>query len=240
MFTYRLFNDDILLFESPCEQRHEPATEPGAHSGDRKEKVRVLAPFDMMPHTSLIHSTARHNTVYVRMVEQIGSPRMEDGCHSSEESFIGSKCINGTPGGLEHTVVEDTLMSHSNRMQTIRHREYDMEVLDRDNLFPAELNPLFTLLVLTLGAMPVTTAVVADMHIPTLGAHLYMPTKDTGPALGHVGESLSDRCYDVMLTKEIPSMTADDLSDVETGPHRFGGKIVSISRTCFIGSMSAT
>jgi hypothetical protein len=43
-----------------------------------------------------------------------------------------------------------------------------------------------------------------------------------------------------MLTKEIPSMTADDLSDVETGPHRFGGKIVSIRRTYFIGSMSAT
>ena len=67
-----------------------------------------------------------------------------------------------------------------------------------------------------------------------------MPAKGTGPAEGHVGESPSDRCYDVMLTKEIPSMTADDLSDVETGPHRFGGKIVSIRRTYFIGSMSAT
>jgi hypothetical protein len=131
-------------------------------------------------------------------------------------------------------------MLDSNRMQTIRHSEYDMEVLGRDNLFPAELNPLFTLLVLTLGAMPVTTAVVADMHIPTLGAHLYMPTKDTGPALGHVSKSSSDGRYDLMLRKELISMTSDNLTNVKFGPHRLGGKMVSISRTCFIGSMSAT
>jgi hypothetical protein len=240
MFTYRLFNDDILLFESPCEQRHEFASELGAHGSNRKEKVTVLTPLDMMPYTTFIHSTSRHNTVYVRMVEQIGSPRMEDGSHAGCESLLGSKSIDGTPGGLEHTVVEDTLMSHSNRMQTIRHREYDMEVLDRDNLFPAELNPLFTLLVLTLGAMPVTTAVVADMHIPTLGAHLYMPTKDTGPALGHVSKSSSDGRYDLMLRKELISMTSDNLTNVKFGPHRLGGKMVSIRRTCFIGSMSAT
>ena len=110
-------------------------------------------------------------------------------------------------------------------MQTIRHREYDMEVLGRDNLFPAELNPLFTLLVLTLGAMPVTTAVVADMHIPTLGAHLYMPTKDTGPALGHVSKSSSDGRYDLMLRKELISMTSDNLTNVKFGPHRLGGKM---------------
>ena len=78
------------------------------------------------------------------------------------------------------------------------------------------------------------------MHIPAFGTDLHMPSKGTGPAKGHVGESPTDRCYDVMLTKELPSMTADDLSDVETGPHRFGGKIVSIRRTYFIGSMSAT
>ena len=78
------------------------------------------------------------------------------------------------------------------------------------------------------------------MHIPAFGTYLDMPAKGTGPAEGHVGESPSDRCYDVMLTQELPSMTADDLSDVETGPHRLGGKMVSISRTCFIGSMLAT
>jgi hypothetical protein len=88
--------------------------------------------------------------------------------------------------------------------------------------------------------MAVPAAVIADMHIPAFGTDLHMPSKGTGPAKGHVGESPTDRCYDVMLTKELPSMTADDLSDVEACPHRLGGKMVSISRTCFCGSMSAT
>ena len=76
MLTYRLINDDAFLLESSCEQRHESATELGAHGDDGKEKVRALTSLDMMPHTSHIHSTARHNTVNVRMVEQIRTPRM--------------------------------------------------------------------------------------------------------------------------------------------------------------------
>jgi hypothetical protein len=131
-------------------------------------------------------------------------------------------------------------MSHRNGMQTIRHSEYDMEVFSRDNLFPAECNPLLTLLVLTLGTMSVTTAVVADMHIPALGTHLDMATKGASPALSHVSESSSDCRYDLMLRKELISMTSDNLTNVKFGPHRLGGKMVSIRRTCFIGSMSAT
>jgi hypothetical protein len=240
MFTYRLFNDDILLFESPCEQRHEFASELGAHGSDRKEEVRVLTTLDMMPHASLIHSATRHNTVYVRMVEQIGSPRMEDGSHAGCESLLGSKSINSSPCSFEHTIVKLPLISHRNGMQTCRYREYDMEVLDRDNLFPAELNPLLTLLVLTLGTMSVTTAVIADMHIPALGTHLDMAAKGASPALSHVSENSSDSRHDLMLRKELISITSDNLTNVKFGPHRLGGKMVSIRRTCFIGSISAT
>ena len=241
MFTYRLFNDDILLFESPCEQRHEFASELGAHGSNRKEKVTVLTALEMMPYALLVHSATRHNTVYVRMVEQIGSPRMEDGCHTGCESSFGSKGINSSPCSLEHTIVELPLMSHCNGMQTIGHSEYDMEVLGRDNLFPAELNPLFTLLVLTLWAMSVSATVVADMDVPTFGAYLYMPAQGAGTALRHVPEGSFNRRNDMMLIKELSSMDSDNLADVESRPHLgFGGKMVSISRTCFIGSMSAT
>ena len=49
-----------------------------------------------------------------------------------------------------------------------------MEVLRRDNLFPAAVDPLLALLVLTLGAMAVPATVVTDMYIPALWAHLDM------------------------------------------------------------------
>ena len=241
LLTYRLINDDAFLLEPPCEQRHESASEFAAHGGNWKEKFTVLTALEMMPNAMLIYPASRHNAVNVRMVEQIGSPRMEDGSHPSEKPFIGSKSIDGSPCGLEHTVVEDTLMSHRNRMQTRRYSKYSMEVLRRDNLFPAELYPLLTLLVLTLGTMSVTTAVVADMDVPTFGAYLYMPAQGAGTALRHVPEGSFNRRDDMMLIKELSSMDSDNLADVESCPHLgFGGKMVSISRTCFIGSMSAT
>ena len=166
---------------------------------------------------------------------------MEDGSHAGCESLLGSKSINSSPCSFEHTIVKLPLIGHRNGMQTCRYREYDMEVLHRDNLFPAELYPLLTFLVLTLGTMSVTTAVVADMHIPAFGTHLYMAAKGTGTAQCHVPEGSFNRRNDMMLIKELSSMDSDNLADVESCPHLgFGGKMVSISRTCFIGSMSAT
>jgi hypothetical protein len=126
-------------------------------------------------------------------------------------------------------------------MQTVRHGEYDMEVFYRENLFPAELNPLLTLLLLALGTMTVSATVVADMDVPTFRAYLDMPAQSAGTALCHVPEGSFNRRNDMMLIKELSSMDSDNLADVESCPHLgFGGKMVSISRTCFIGSMSAT
>ena len=99
-----------------------------------------------------------------------------------EQALVLGESLDGSPCSFEHTVVEDTLIGHRDRIQACRHREDDMEVSGRNNLFPAAVNPLLSLLVLALGAMPVTTAVIADMHIPALGTHLDMPAKGTGPA----------------------------------------------------------
>ena len=131
---------------------------------------------------------------------------MEDGSHTSKQTFSSSKGIDGAPCCLEHAVVEDTLMSHCNMMQTLRHSEYDMEVLSRDDLFPAECDPLLTFLVLALGAMTIPAAVIADADIPTFGTNLYMPAKGTGPALGYVGKGSFNRRYNMMLAKKLSSM----------------------------------
>ena len=238
---YFLADDDIFLLESPSEQGHEPAVEFVTHGTNGKQEVAALTSLEMMPRTAFIHSAARYDAVNMRMVEQIGSPGVEDGCHASVKSLPGSKRINGSPCSLEHTVVKDTLVGHCNGMQAIRHCEYDMEVLGRDNLFPSKVNPLLSLLVLALGTMTVTTAVVADMHIPTLGTYLHMPSKGTGPALGHVSKGPLYSSYDVMTSKEFFSVFPYNLTEVVGSPHFFlGGNMTSIRRTCFIGSMSAT
>ena len=93
---------------------------------------------ERMPYALFVYPTTRHNAVNVRMVEQVRSPRMENGSHTSKQSLCSSEGVDGAPCCLEHTVVEDTLMSHRDRMQTRRQREYDMEILSRDDFFPAE------------------------------------------------------------------------------------------------------
>ena len=115
-----------------------------------------------------------------------------------------------------------------------------MKVLRRDDLFLAKIDPLFPLLVLALGAMSVTAAVVADFQFPALGTRLDMSTQSLGSAECQMTEGLSDRCYDQVFTEEFRSVFPDDLPDVEGGSHFLGGKSVSISRTCLAGSMSAT
>ena len=156
----------------------------------------------------------------------------------STEGYIKEVMLS-FPKGLKLTVVELPLVGQRYRMQTVRHREYDMEIPGRDDLFPAELNPLLTLLLLALGAMPVTAAVVADSDVPSFGTHLDMPVQGTGTALRHVPEGSFNRRDYMMLAKELSTVAPDNLTDVEARPHRLGGNMVSISRTCFIGSMFA-
>lgn len=205
-----------------------------------KKEVTLFTTVEMMPHTELVHPSTRHNAVNVRMVEQIGTPRMKDGCHACTQPLVASKVVNGSPSGLEHAIVEGCLMGHGNGMLAIRHREYHMEVLRGDNLLPAESNPLLAFLVLSLRAMAVTTAVVADLYLSAFRAYLHMTSKGAGSAHRHMAKRFSYRRNYIMGTKKLLSMVTYNLTDVEACPHCLGGKRTSISRTCLTGSMSAT
>ena len=240
LLAYSLGDGNLLLLHPAGQQAHETSPELTAHGGHRKEERCISASMNLMPYAIGVNATARYNAVDMWMVKKIRSPRVEDGSHASLKPHLGSKCINSAPCSLEHTVVELPLVSHRYRIQTVRQRENDMEVPDRDDFFPAELNPLLTLLLLALGTMTVSAAVVADMYVPTFGTYLYMPAQGTGTALRHVPEGSFNRRNDMMPAKELSTVAPDNLTDVETRPHRLGGKMVSISRTCFIGSISAT
>ena len=165
---------------------------------------------------------------------------MKNGGHTGTQSLIACKGGDGGPRGLEHAIVEGSLMVNGYRMQAIRHREYHMEVLRGDNLLPAESNPLLAFLVLALRAMAVTTAVVADLYLSAFRAYLHMTSKGAGSAHRHMAKRFSYRRNYIMGTKKLLSMVTYNLTDVEACPHCLGGKRTSISRTCLTGSMSAT
>ena len=93
-------------------------------------------------------------------------------------------------------------------METCRYREYHMEVLRRYDLLPAEADPLLAFLVLTLGAMPVAAAVIANPVLPALGAYFHMSSQRSGPAECHMCKRLPDRRCDTVLPEESFSMAA--------------------------------
>ena len=234
-----LWDGGSLLLQPACQQIHETPTELVAHSSHGEEKRRTSASMNLVPYSLRINASTRYNAVNMGVVKKIRSPRVKDGCHAGLESSVGSESVYSAPCGLEHTVVELPLVSHCDRMQTVRHREYDMEIPDRDDFFPAAFNPLLTLLVLALWTVTVTAAVIADMNIATLWTNLNMPAQGTGTALRHVPEGSFNRRHDLVFAQELPTVAPDNLTDVEARPHRLGGNMVSISRTCFIGSMFA-
>ena len=239
--TYILWDVNSLLLQPTGQEVHETPPELIAYGSHGKEERRASASMDLMPYARRINAAARDDAMNMGVVKDVRSPRVEDGRHTSEQPLLGSKSVNSTPCCLEHTVVELPLVSHRDRMQAIGKREYDMEISGRDDLFPATVNPLLTLLLLALGAMTVTAAVVADPDVPAFGTNLNMPAQSAGTALRHVPEGSFNRRNDMMLAKELSTVAPDNLTDVEARPHLFlGGKMVSISRTCFIGSMLAT
>lgn len=236
-----LRDEKSLLLQPACQQTHETPTELTAYGSYREEKRGASTAMNLMPNARCINASTGYNAVDMGVVKEIRSPRMENGCHTGLKPLSCCKSVNSAPCGLEHTVVELPLVGQRYRMQTVRHREYDMEIPGRDDLFPAELNPLLTLLLLTLGAMTVSAAVVADMYVPTFGTYLYMPAQGTGTALRHVPEGSFNRRNDMMPAKELSTVAPDNLTDVEARPHlALGGNMVSIRRTCLIGSMLAT
>ena len=241
LLAYSMGDGNFLLLQPFGQQTHEASPELTAHGGHRKEERCTSAAMNLMPNARCINASTGYNAVDMSVEKEIRSPRVEDGCHAGLESFVGSESVNSAPCGLEHTVVELPLVSHCDRVQTVGQRENDMEVPDRDDFFPAELNPLLTLLLLALGTMAVSAAVVADMYVPTFGTYLYMPAQGTGTALRHVPEGSFNRRNDMMPAKELSTVAPDNLTDVEARPHlALGGNMVSIRRTCLIGSMLAT
>ena len=212
------------LFKPFSQQGHECSSESWAHCRYREEEVTALTSFELMPHTRFINPTTGHNAVKVRVIEKIGTPCMEDGCHAGADSLTFCKGVKSSPSRLEHAVVEDGLMSHGDRMQACRYREDNVEVLGRDNLLPAEGNPLFAFFVLALGTMPVSATVVTNLHLAALRTNLHVAAKRFCPAKRHVTKSLSDRCNNLMRIEKLSSMIMDNLTNVKSCPHLLEGR----------------
>jgi len=181
------------------------------------------------------------------MVKEIGTPGVKDGGHSGHQPFIISKCFQREPGRLEKAIVKITLILHGNLLQACWNGKYDMEIFHRNDLFLTCMNPFFPFGVLTLGAMPVTTTVIADVDVTTFRTYLNMPSQSAGSAHGDMLKGFPYGRYDLMASEEFIFVTSDDSTDIKRRSHSYlqplrflGGKRTSIGWTCSCGSLSIT
>lgn len=147
--------------------------------------------------------------------------------------------LQSLPRRTEHGAIELIHEVHGKRMQTVGDGEHDVKVLRSwDDLLTAHVNPLLALLVLALRTMTVTAAVVADVHLSTLRAHVNMPAKVSCAAYSHGREGLPDLGNHLETREEVLIMVPDNLPYVILGPaHQ---KMVSRRQIPLLVSIFAT
>ena len=184
-----------------CEHGHELGTEHRTECLHGEEEVAPGSPasLQVVPEAVLVHASARHYAVNVRMVVQVAAPCVQDTGHASLQPQIAEERAQGVPCGAEHRVVEHSLMGHGNLVQAVGNGEHRVEVLHTGHhLVLSHLHPEGALLVLALGAVAVAAAVVAHVHLAALRAHLHVPAEPAGTAQGHPAEGLANRLRHLM------------------------------------------
>lgn len=109
-------------------------------------------------------------------------------------------------------------MGHGYPVQAVGNGEHRVEVLHTGHhLVLAHLHPEGALLVLALGAVAVAAAVVADMNLSALRAHLHMASQVSGAAPGHPVERLVHLFHSLKAGEEISAVVTDNLPDLVSG-----------------------
>ena len=103
------------------------------------------------------------------MVHEVLSPRVEDSDEAGlDPETLFCKFRERLGGDLEKNVINDFPVSQGKRIELVRQREDDVEVLDGEELFPPCLDPLLFLQELAFGAVSVPARVVRYLDMAAL------------------------------------------------------------------------
>ena len=142
---------------------------------------------------------------------------MEYACHTSLQLLFCKELFQGVPCGAEHAGIENGLVGQGYLIQTFGNSEHHMEIRNFGyHFFLALVNPYLPVLVLTLGTVSVTTAVVADMPLSTFRTDFHMSAKRLRATCSNCPKCLLYMIGSGLLGKELLTPVTDDLSYVKT------------------------
>ncbi len=180
---------------------------------NRKQEVAAaLATLQVAPCAAPVHTTAGYDAMYVRVVEKVGAPSVEDACHAPLQPLPPEELLQRCPCRTEHARVKRCLVGHGQRVEAIGDGEYHMEVFDAGyDLFTPHPDPCLPLFVLALWAMAVAATVVADTYFPAIRARVHMSSKPGRTAHGHCLERLAYLRHWAVRVKKNVAPLPDDL-----------------------------
>ena len=136
----------------------------------------------------------------MRVVDQVLPPGVQHRGHANrgpEMLGIGGDGLHRLGRRSEQDVVDDRLVLQRDAGDRRRHREYDMEVGDRQQLGLAIGDPLRAGQTLALRAVPVAAGIVGDADVAAILAALDMAAERRRPA-GSIA-AMTRRCPAVRL-----------------------------------------
>jgi len=107
----------------------------------------------------------------------------------------------------------------ANRIQMIRDRENNVEVLNGQGIFYQIINPECLFCSLAFGTMPVTTTVVTIPYCTAVVAHLLVPPKCSGATGGDLLQYLLLQCREFMVGKQTGAEEIYRMSQLKVCPH---------------------
>ena len=97
--------------------------------------------------------------------------------------MIVGKSLDGLPSGAKQDIIQDARMSPGIRVPDIWDGKYQMKIGNWKQFLFTGIDPLFSLCILTLWAVSVTTRVVRDLQVAAGRAGINMAPERMGTAV---------------------------------------------------------
>ena len=171
----------------------------------------------------VLERSAGDDAVDVRVVVQRLAPGMQD--HDDAQFAVPQvlgKGLEGLGGEREQQAVDPLGVVARQGDQVMRQGEDDVEVLDRQQLKLAGVDPGRSLTPAALGAVAVATAVVADLGVSAMVAFIDVATECRGPAFLDVRHGLVLLGGEDVRLPIVVAIGAEDIGDLELDVRRLG------------------
>ena len=164
-----------------------------------------------------------NDAVYMGMKRKVLPPRMEhqdDARRSAKIAFVASQSQKRLRSSLHEQRIQEFPVSQKQRIQIVRHGEYEVEVFRIENFAAALIDPEFLQDGLAVRTMPVAAGRTVDLDVAAFFTDAGIESEPAGLAVADRKSSTTLLIGDRMLPEEIIKGQSEDIPDRIRLTHR--------------------